>query len=406
MQIVDARTAARYLETAGAVHPRKRCPVDAGIAGIDAVQTRRSVAAPVVMLGSSPADPSSTTRSAPRGSRPAHAAASLVVQGLSHRYPGADRLALRDVAFSLEPGRRLGLLGPNGAGKSTLMRLVCGYLSVQSAVGTRVEVGGLDVRAHSLEVRRRVGYMPEQVPLYAELRAREHLSFRAKIKEVPWRRRRAEVERVAELTGIAHVLESPIFKLSRGYRQRVGLADALLGSPPLLILDEPTVGLDPNQVLEIRAMLRDLGGAQTLVLSSHILAEVEALCDQVVILSHGAVVADESLSEALAAMHVEATWCAPEHDARSIVDEAFAGLDVRPAAIELTPHTERTSARITLPRGTVGADAVLEALGRASALKAVPLVELRPGRTRLEQRFAEVTGAQRGEASTSEATDD
>jgi ABC-2 type transport system ATP-binding protein len=337
------------------------------------------------------------------------AAASLSLAALSHRYPGSERLALDDVAFSLEPGQRLGLLGPNGAGKSTLMRLLCGYLPVQATGSrTRVEVAGLDVRTHSLAVRRCVGYMPEQVPLYAELRAREHLLFRAKIKEVPWRGRKAEVARVADLTGITHVLDSPIFKLSRGYRQRVGLADALLGSPPLLVLDEPTVGLDPNQVLAIRAMLRDLGGAQTLVLSSHILAEVEALCDRVVILSHGRVVADESLAEALAAMHVEATWCAPPDAIEALVTEAFENMGGQPETVELSSTADHTSARIGLPRGagSVRARGVLEALGRASARRGLTVVELRPGRTRLEERFAEVTGARRADPSDADADAD
>jgi ABC-2 type transport system ATP-binding protein len=335
-------------------------------------------------------------------------AASLVVQGLSHRYPGSDRSALDDVSFSLEPGQRLGLLGPNGAGKSTLMRLLCGYLPVQAGGGpTRVEVAGLDVRTHSLRVRQCVGYMPEQVPLYAELRAREHLQFRAKIKQIPWRRRKAEIARVAELTGIGHVLESPIFKLSRGYRQRVGLADALLGSPPLLVLDEPTVGLDPNQVLEIRAMLRDVGGTQTLVLSSHILAEVEALCDRVVILSEGRVATDEPLAEALAAMHAEAVWCADVQTVESIIAEAFDALEPRPRLLDLSSMGERTSAHIGLPRaqGAVDAKGLLELLGRVSARRGVTLALLRPGGTRLEERFAEVTGARRATDAADEEPD-
>jgi ABC-2 type transport system ATP-binding protein len=342
---------------------------------------------------------------------PARAAASLVVQGLSHRYPGGERAALEDVTFSVEPGQRLGLLGPNGAGKSTLMRIACGYLPVQGGRQTRVEVAGLDVRTHSLGVRQQVGYMPEQVPLYAELRAREHLLFRARIKQVAWRRRKAEVERVAELTGIGHVLDRPIAELSRGYRQRVGLADALLGAPPLLVLDEPTVGLDPNQVLEIRAMLRELGGVQTLVLSSHILAEVEALCDRVVILSEGRVAADESLTEAMAAMHVEATWEAEAELVRSMVAEAFDAIEARVDAVdrsfELMETGERTSARIHLParEGEAVADRLLEALGRVSARRGAALQLLRPGRTRLEERFAEVTGAARGGGTPQEGRD-
>src|SRR5690606_32855125 len=134
------------------------------------------------------------------------AAASVSVRHVTHRYPGADRDALADVGFSVEPGQRLGLLGPNGAGKSTLMRLLCGFLPLSGGPGTALEVAGLDVRSRSREVRACVGYMPEQVPLYHELRVHEHLRFRARIKGVPWRRRKAEVERVAELTAIRDVL--------------------------------------------------------------------------------------------------------------------------------------------------------------------------------------------------------
>ncbi|MCA9663540.1 MAG: ATP-binding cassette domain-containing protein, partial [Myxococcales bacterium] len=207
--------------------------------------------------------------------------ASLEIAALSHRYRGAPGYALDDVSFAVRPGERLGLLGPNGAGKSTLMRLFCGYLAIQARPGrppgeTKVAVGGVDVARDSLRARQQIGYLPELVPLYTELRVREHLGFRARLKGVGRRQRDAEIMRVCELTGLASMLETPIQQLSRGYRQRVGIADALLGAPPLLVLDEPTVGLDPNQVLDIRGVLKGLGGAQTLIFSSHILAEVEA----------------------------------------------------------------------------------------------------------------------------------
>ncbi|MEM9462633.1 MAG: ABC transporter ATP-binding protein [Myxococcota bacterium] len=324
----------------------------------------------------------------------------LLVQALDHRYPGAERRALRDVAVRVEPGERLGLLGPNGAGKSTLMRLCCGFLPIAVGPDTRVELVGLDVCQHSRRARAQVGYLPEHVPLYHELRAREHLAFRAQIKGVPRRRRRAEIERVAECTGVSDVLEVPVGQLSRGYRQRVGVADALLGSPPVVILDEPTVGLDPNQVREIRAMLRGLGegggGSHTLIFSSHILAEVEMLCDRVVILSKGQVVADESLAQATAGQQLVAGWKAQASDVRDVLRAAWAALG-RSAPPELALFDEPPVCRVQAPapEGVAIAE-VLAAVGEASRAAGLALVELRAGRTRLEERFAAVTGADRG----------
>jgi ABC-2 type transport system ATP-binding protein len=330
-----------------------------------------------------------------------HEPAALLVQSLDHRYPGAERPALDDVSLCVRPGERLGLLGPNGAGKSTLMRLCCGFLPLSSRPGTRVELCGIDVRTRSRDAAACVGYLPEHVPLYHELRAREHLAFRARIKGVPRQRRAAEIGRVAERTGIAHVLETPIGKLSRGYRQRVGVADALLGDPPLVILDEPTVGLDPNQVREVRAMLRALGGEHTLVFSSHILAEVEMLCDRVVILSQGRVVADEELAAATAAQHVVAAWEAEPELARRALERAWEELGLPPpvaVALEVDGGLCRAVLHLTAQGATSGGftpavSLALAAVGRASLSEGAVLVELRPGRTRLEERFAEVTGA-------------
>lgn len=319
--------------------------------------------------------------------------AAIEVEQLTHRYGGADVDALHEVCFRVEPGQRLGLLGPNGAGKSTLMRLLCGYLPL----GGRGQacIDGFDVAKDSLQVRTRVGYMPEHVPLYPELRVREHLQFRASIKRVARKRRHAEVERVAEQTGLTDRLEQPIAQLSRGYRQRVGIADALLGSPALIVLDEPTVGLDPNQVLEIRAMLRSLGGRHTLVFSSHILAEVEALCDRVVILSHGKVVADESLDTALASGHVQLRLVASPKKTVFVVERAFEELELGPPQWELVEdRDEVTTLRIELPEGA-DSEAILDAIGRASVSAEIVVRTLALGRTRLEERFAAVTGAQR-----------
>lgn len=330
--------------------------------------------------------------------------ASLDVSNLSFRYPGSDVPALREVAFKVEPGQRVGLLGPNGAGKSTLMRLLCGYLRVPRSRGTVVEVAGLDVRDHALAVREQVGYLPEQVPLYHELRVREHLEFRARIKRVPRRERSAEVVRVTEKAGLEGMLETPIGRLSRGYRQRVGIADALLGSPPLVVLDEPTVGLDPNQVLGIRAMLKDLGGAQTLIFSSHILAEVEALCDRILILSRGRVVADETVRAALATDTLVVEWASPDTKrTRTCIEQAWATLRPEQAPkFELSIAASRTPAgegpsrepriRAVVTTAGVALDDLATAIGRASLAAELPVVRLESGRRRLEERFAAVTG--------------
>lgn len=332
----------------------------------------------------------------------ARAPASVEVEGLTFHYPGAEDPALREVAFRVRPGERLGLLGPNGAGKSTMMRIACGYLPVPRRRGTKVQVAGLDVATQSLAVREQVGYLPEQVPLYQELRVREHLEFRAAVKRVRRRKRRAEVERVAGLAGLEDMLETPIGRLSRGYRQRVGIADALLGSPPLVVLDEPTVGLDPNQVQGIRTMLKNLGGAQTLIFSSHILAEVEALCDRIIILSRGAVVADETVSAALASDTLSIEWGRPtsgggEGEAirgaavRACLDQAWSRFDAAgPLEVELNVNGDRVQA--TVVSGPVPLDELAAAIGAESLAAGLPLVRLEPGRRRLEERFAVVTG--------------
>lgn len=322
-------------------------------------------------------------------------AASMTISGLSHRYSRGDRPALEDVSFQVAPGDRVGLLGPNGAGKSTLMRIVCGYLTADSQA-KMVEVAGFDVRTHSLSVRERVGYLPEHVPLYPELRVREHLGFRAAIKRIPRSRRLTEIASVAERTGLVDKLGVPIGQLSRGYRQRVGIADALLGTPPLVVLDEPTVGLDPNQVQEIRAMLRELGGNQTLVFSSHILAEVEMLCDRVVILAQGRVVADEPLDNALRAGYVHVQWRASIELVTPLIASLERQFETR---LNISLHEIEDSAcgRIEVPnewRGRV--EDVLDKIGEASLEHQVVIQRLEPGRTRLEERFSEVTGAGRG----------
>lgn len=202
--------------------------------------------------------------------------------------------AVRDVSFEVPKGRVVGFLGPNGAGKSTTMRILAGYLTATSG---KASIAGFDVFNDPIEVRRRIGYMPESCPLYGELRVEEYLRFRAGLKGLGWRARRQRIDFVVNRCWLKDVRRQLVGTLSKGYRQRVGLADALLADPPVLILDEPTAGLDPTQIRETRKLIRELGTEHTMLLSTHILSEVEMTCDSVIIIYEGQVVADGSLSD-------------------------------------------------------------------------------------------------------------
>jgi ABC-2 type transport system ATP-binding protein len=209
------------------------------------------------------------------------------VSHLTKRY-GAHT-AVDDVSFEVGAGEVIGFLGPNGAGKSTTLRILAGFLGASE--GT-VTVAGHDLAVDSLEARRCIGYMPEAVPLYPEMRVVEYLRFRAELKGVPRARRRAHVDEALDRAAVVDVANKTIGHLSKGYRQRVGLADALVAKPPIVILDEPTAGLDPNQIRETRALVRELGRDHTVVLSTHILSEVEACATRVLLLHKGKLVAE------------------------------------------------------------------------------------------------------------------
>jgi ABC-2 type transport system ATP-binding protein len=213
----------------------------------------------------------------------------IEVSNLTKRYAG--RTAVDDISFSVARGEIVGLLGPNGAGKSTTMRILSGFMPATS--GT-VRVAGYDVFHDSDEARRRIGYMPENNPLYTEMRVREYLKFRARLKGLGWRRSRERVTAVMEQCGLADVGRRVIGQLSKGYRQRVGLADALVHEPELIILDEPTIGLDPHQIRSVRALIKNLGGKHTVLISTHILPEVEMMCSRVLIMFDGRVLASDT----------------------------------------------------------------------------------------------------------------
>ncbi len=213
----------------------------------------------------------------------------IEVSNLTKRYAG--RTAVSGISFSVARGEIVGLLGPNGAGKSTTMRILAGFMP---ATHGTVRVAGYDVFHQSDEVRRRIGYMPENNPLYQEMRVREYLKFRARLKGLGWRRSRERVSTVMEQCSLTDVSRRIIGQLSKGYKQRVGLADALVHEPDLIILDEPTIGLDPHQIRAVRTLIKSLADRHTVLISTHILPEVEMMCSRVLIMFDGKILAADS----------------------------------------------------------------------------------------------------------------
>jgi ABC-2 type transport system ATP-binding protein len=213
----------------------------------------------------------------------------IEVSHLTKRYAG--HTAVDDISFTVAPGEIVGLLGPNGAGKSTTMRILSSFLPATSGTA---RVAGLDVFHDSLEVRRNIGFMPENNPLHPEMRVREYLKFRARLKGLGIRQSRERVDTVLEQCGLTDVTKKLVGQLSKGYRQRVGLADALVHEPQLIILDEPTIGLDPHQIRSVRALIKSLAGKHTVLISTHILPEVEMTCSRVLIMFEGRILAADT----------------------------------------------------------------------------------------------------------------
>ncbi|MBP7825333.1 MAG: ATP-binding cassette domain-containing protein [Verrucomicrobia bacterium] len=241
----------------------------------------------------------------------------IEVANLTKRFSG--RVAVSGVSFTVDRGEIVGLLGPNGAGKSTTMRILSSFLPATS--GT-VRVAGYDVFTDSLEARRCIGFMPENNPLYPEMRVREYLKFRARLKGLGWRRSRERVGVVMEQCGLTEVSRRIIGQLSKGYRQRVGLADALVHDPEVIILDEPTIGLDPSQIRAVRQLIKSLASAHTVLLSTHILPEAEMTCHRMLILYDGQILAEgtpEKLQQVMrGASQIIAEIAAPESALREL----------------------------------------------------------------------------------------
>lgn len=305
----------------------------------------------------------------------------IQVSHLTKRY--GSRLAVEDVSFQVEQGQICGLLGPNGAGKSTIMNILTGYLAPTSG---SVQVAGYplpDVRAKSC-----IGYLPEQPPLYPEMTVQEYLDFAARLKRVPQADRAAQILRTARRTGVESVLPRLIRNLSKGYRQRVGIAQALLGKPQLIILDEPTVGLDPAQVTEIRRLIRELAGHHTVLLSSHILSEVQAVCSQVLILSGGHLVASgtpDQLSDRLSAgVTLRVT-------AQGTGAEVEAALTALPGVEQVELLSQKQGESCCLVHCSGDGDHRAQ-VSRALAQAGCPVLELSAQHKSLEEVFLQLTG--------------
>lgn len=294
-------------------------------------------------------------------------------------------VAVRDVSFSVGKGEVVGFLGPNGAGKSTTMRILVGFLGATSG---KVTIGGHDIATESLKARRQIGYMPEAAPLYPEMRVREYLAFRAAAKQVPRKERKRAVERAMQQAAVTEMTDTLVQHLSKGYRQRVGLADALVGSPPLLILDEPTAGLDPNQIREVRRLIRGLGETHTILLSTHILSEVESTCDRAIVIDRGRLVAEGSLEELRTRRAADAATLVVRDEAQ----RARAVLE----AIEGVKRVRVEDGGRLLLKFKKGADSagVLERAITALVGAGVGVREATPVRATLEEVFTELTRAE------------
>lgn len=306
----------------------------------------------------------------------------IEVQDLVKRYGGY--LAVDHLSFSAEKGQIYGFLGPNGAGKSTTMNIMTGCLAPTS--GT-VIVDGMDLQQEPEKVKQRIGYLPELPPLYPEMTVREYLTFAAKLKKVPRLEQLQQVVQAMNKTGLIEEQDHLIRTLSKGYRQRVGLAATLLGNPDVVILDEPTVGLDPRQILEIRDLIRSLREEHVVILSSHILSEVSAVCDYIFILSHGKLVASDTPENLEAQLHAGGALCASVRatleEMRTLCSAMLPGIPVEISAGARAGQTE-------LRFGAVD-DRVTEDFFYACAEAKKPILKLEREKASLEEIFLELT---------------
>lgn len=304
----------------------------------------------------------------------------IEVRDLVKRY--GPNTAVDHISFTIETGKVYGFLGPNGAGKSTTMNIMTGYLSPTE--GT-VYINGHNIMDEPEEAKKYIGYLPEHPPLYMDMKVIEYITFAAELKNVPKAKRKEEIERVIDRCGLDKVRGRVIGNLSKGYRQRVGLAQAIIGTPEVVILDEPTVGLDPNQIIEIRDLIRALGREHTVILSSHILAEVQEICDEVLIIHQGELLAQgtpEQLEDKLNAPSLEITV---RSDSENAVKAMLFTID-QVRGVNCTNENGEVTASVQ----TVERADIREEVFNACVQNALPLLMMRPVELSLEQIFLEV----------------
>ncbi|MFH1114975.1 MAG: ABC transporter ATP-binding protein [Pseudomonadota bacterium] len=306
----------------------------------------------------------------------------IEVEGLTKYYGNFP--AVRDVTFRVETGEIVGFLGPNGAGKTTTMRILTCFSPATSGAA---RILGMDVRTDSLKIREKIGYLPESVPLYDWMRVGKYLEFVARAKRIGSDRRRTEIDRVAQSVGVDGVMGKIIRSLSKGYRQRVGLAQALIGDPPILVLDEPTIGLDPKQIREIRDLIKGFTRDRTVILSSHILPEVSQVCSRVVIINNGSIVAEDTPENLIGgydrSRKSRITVKAPRSDLLQLLASVQGVASVDP--IETADGNETSVIVETEPETDVRAE-----MARAIIEKGWDLMELRPLEASLEDVFIDL----------------
>ena len=319
----------------------------------------------------------------------------IEVKGLTKVY--GDNIAVRDLSLTIEKGKIYGLLGANGAGKSTTMNIITGYLG---ATKGEVIVGGYDIVKNPVKAKEKIGYLPEIPPVYPDMKVREYLSFVAELKKVPSKDRAEEVKRVMGLTGLTEVKDKLIANLSKGFKQRVGLAGAITGNPDIIILDEPTVGLDPVQIIDIRNLIRSLAEDHAVVLSSHILSEISEICDHIFIIANGRLVASDSTENLIRQQsegnvrRVKVTFKGKEED----VD----GLLKKIEGIENYGFTSSEEGEVKVELTTPSDLDVREVLFYAAAEARIPIIALAEEIESLEDVFIQMTQAANAEEDSSE----
>lgn len=299
------------------------------------------------------------------------------IKHLTKRY--GSMLAVDDISFSANPGEILGLLGPNGAGKSTTLNIITGFLS--SSEGS-VEIEGYDILDQPKKAKEKIGYLPEQPPLYPEMTVKKYLEFIFDLKKVRLPKKE-HVDEVMTIVKLKDVENRIIRNLSKGYRQRVGLAGALIGNPPVLILDEPTVGLDPKQIIETRKLIRTLGKKHTVIFSSHVLSEVSAICDRVVLINKGQIVADSPIDKLSEVINGTGMLTLEVEGSQNTIKNAIGGVD----GVRRVAHTSGNGYTVSYDSDTDVRRGVFRALAKADC----PILSMTTGGLTLEESFLKLT---------------